>query len=98
MKKIYVVSIPLLLLTLTAGCSKYTDITPKGKNLLNRVNDLDLLLNYQYSGNSFNFLNQSILINDMYPQVVNVPNLINGTARSSPTCSLLMIIPSTGNH
>lgn len=84
MKKNIFVYISLLLITLAAGCSKFTDITPKGKNLLNRVNDLDLLLNYQYSGNSFNFLNQSILINDMYPQVVNVPNLINGTARELP--------------
>lgn len=76
--------IALLMLTLAAGCSKYTDIQPKGKNLLNRVSDLDLLLNYDYAGNSFNFLPQSILINDMYPQVVNVPNLINGTARELP--------------
>ncbi|MBV4357300.1 RagB/SusD family nutrient uptake outer membrane protein [Pinibacter aurantiacus] len=64
-----------------ASCSKYTDITPKGKNLLNRIVDLDLLLNYDYAGNKFNFMNESILINDMYPQAVNVPNIINGTAR-----------------
>lgn len=35
----------VLTLLLAAGCSDFTDIQPKGKSLLNTVNDLDLLLN-----------------------------------------------------
>lgn len=73
-----------IMLLCSAGllaCGKYTDISPKGKNLLNRVSDLDLLMNAEFSGNRFNMMNQSILINDMYPQAQNVPNIINGPAR-----------------
>ncbi len=81
MKKIiYSLSIILTVL-LSLSCDKYTDITPKGKNMLNRVSDLDLLLNYNYSGNRFNFMNMSILINDMYPKLTNVPNLIKATVK-----------------
>ncbi|MNX65995.1 SusD family protein [compost metagenome] len=61
-----------------SGCEKYTDITPKGQNLLNKASDIDLLLNAQYSGNAFNNMKQSTLINDMYGQVVNVPVTIAG--------------------
>ena len=32
-----------------AGCSDFTEIDPKGKNTLNRMEDLDLVLNYTYS-------------------------------------------------
>lgn len=74
----------LTLLVVSASCGKYTDISPKGKNLLDRVSDLDLLLNHRYAGNGFDFLNQSVLVNDMYPQVTNVPNLINGNVRNIP--------------
>lgn len=35
----------LLLLLLVSSCSDFTDIKPKGKNLLNSTNDLELLLN-----------------------------------------------------
>ena len=60
-----------------AGCGKYTDITPKGQNLLNRAADLDLLMNVDYSGNAFNCTRQAILDNDMYLQAINVPNTIS---------------------
>lgn len=36
------------LLALTSACSDFTDIDPKGKNVLSRVDDLDMLLNYEY--------------------------------------------------
>ncbi|WP_286860020.1 MULTISPECIES: RagB/SusD family nutrient uptake outer membrane protein [Sphingobacterium] len=64
------------------SCEKYTDISPKGKNLLSTANDLDLLMNVNYSGSGFNSLNQSVLINDMYPQAANVPNIINGNVKN----------------
>lgn len=66
----------ILLISMTA-CEKYTDITPKGKNLLNRAEDLNLLMNVNYRGSAFDMLKQSLLINDMYPHLGNVPTLIS---------------------
>lgn len=60
-----------------SGCAKYTDITPKGQNLLNRASDLDLLMNVNYVTNAFTNTRQSTLINDMYLVAVNVPNTIS---------------------
>jgi SusD family. len=77
-KKIYGLLIILVVFTFSA-CEKYTDITPKGKNLLNRVSDLDQLLNYDYSSSAssaFYFNEQATLINDFYPIYENLPNLI----------------------
>src|SRR5690606_7634593 len=37
-----------------SGCEKFTDIQPKGKNLLSSASDLDLLLNDPFSGFSVN--------------------------------------------
>lgn len=60
-----------------SGCAKYTDITPKGQNLLNRVSDLDLLMNVDYSGQPFFFNKETLLIDDNYLFGVNVPNTIS---------------------
>jgi hypothetical protein len=81
MKRKYFTLIILLSLFILSACSKYTDFTPKGKNLLNNVVDLDRLLNYQYTGTGFNFMKQYVLINDMYPALTNMPNLINGNVK-----------------
>ncbi|PKQ63411.1 hypothetical protein BZG02_08480 [Labilibaculum filiforme] len=80
-KKIYPFLVILALFVVSA-CENYTEITPKGKNLLNQVRDLDQLMNYEYGSNGFNFIKQSVLVNDMYPYAVNVPNLISGTVRN----------------
>ena len=48
------------------GCAKYTDFVPKGQNLLNRADDLDQLMNVNYSGSAFNFNRLSLIVNDMY--------------------------------
>lgn len=72
MNKIYATIIGLALFV--SGCSDFTEIDPKGKNILNRVEDLDLLLNYEYYLRIDN--KQAILINDLYPQVTNIPNLL----------------------
>ena len=72
MNKIYATIIGLALFV--SGCSDFTEIDPKGKNILNRVEDLDLLLNYEYYLRVDN--KQAILINDLYPQVTNIPNLL----------------------
>lgn len=33
---------------LATGCAKFTELSPKGVNMLNRVSDLDMLLNYEW--------------------------------------------------
>lgn len=71
----------LSLMTFTA-CEKYTDITPKGKSLILTQEDLERLANKQYSGSAFAFTRMSILINEQYPQAVNIPGLISGTTRN----------------
>lgn len=78
MKKILSLATITIGMALMSGCAKYTDITPKGQNLLNRASDLDLLLNVNYSGGSLNYLRHTMLINDNYPQITNVPNAIGG--------------------
>jgi hypothetical protein len=68
------------LLFILPGCSKFTDITPKGANVLNRVSDLDLLLNFDYSaaGDAFNPNDAEVLVNDVYPYVTNVATILAG--------------------
>lgn len=46
------------------GCEKFTDIKPKGKNLLSSVDDLNLLLNDPYSG--FSVPRTSMLTSSIY--------------------------------
>jgi hypothetical protein len=98
MKKIIFSSIALYsLMFLLPACSKFTEITPKGANILNRVSDLDLLLNFNYSYNSsvvpgsfastttaaeaFNATDAEVLVDDLYPFVTNVANLLSSTTR-----------------
>jgi hypothetical protein len=80
MKKTWL-AIILTVLTLSA-CNKFTDITPKGKSLILTQEDLERLANKQYNGSAFEFRRMSVLINEMYPQAVNIPNLINGTNKN----------------
>lgn len=77
MKRIYAIIIGLALLA--GSCSDFTEIDPKGKNILNRVEDLDLLLNYEYYLRIDN--KQAILVNDIIPWE-NVPNLLTETIRT----------------
>ncbi|MDN5287777.1 MAG: hypothetical protein JWR38_4051 [Mucilaginibacter sp.] len=98
MKKIIFCSIILFSLTFfLPGCSKFTDITPKGSNILNRVSDLDLVLNYNFSynsnvtptslagttsaGDAFNPVDAETLVDDCYPVAINITNLLSGATR-----------------
>lgn len=101
MKKIIYRSIVLgCLVFLLPACSKFTEITPKGSNILNRVSDLDLLLNFNYSYNgsvtptslaatttaqgAF-FPNEAgMIVNDVYPYVTNVTTLISTAPKTLP--------------
>jgi len=81
-KAIYYIAAGITLL-LTA-CNKFTEITPKGVNLLSTVDQLDLLLNYNFGAQTFfKFDDVGVIINDHYPYVTNVVTTI-----SSPTKSL----------
>ncbi|RAK36345.1 UNVERIFIED_ORG: SusD-like starch-binding protein associating with outer membrane [Chitinophaga ginsengisegetis] len=69
-------------MVIASGCKKYTDITPKGQNLLKRASDLDLLMNVDYSGTAFTCVKQAILDNDMYLHAYNVPNTISSNVQT----------------
>ncbi|MDR1719790.1 MAG: RagB/SusD family nutrient uptake outer membrane protein [Dysgonamonadaceae bacterium] len=80
-KKITYILLCSLMLTF-AACEEFTDITPKGKNMLQRVTDLDQVLNYRYYGAAYNASQLSELINDIYPQITNIPNLITNPTKT----------------
>lgn len=66
------------------SCEDFTNLQPKGKNLLNRVEDMDLLLNQNYTLNITNI--QAVSGDAIYSQT-DVPTLL-----SSPTQSINKII------
>lgn len=45
-----IIAIIIVLATATTGCEKFTDIQPKGRNLLSSAGDLNLLLNDPFTG------------------------------------------------
>ena len=47
MKKIFVILTTCLLL---ASCAEFTELQPKGMNLLSTVDELELLLNAEFEG------------------------------------------------
>lgn len=63
MKKIIYTIVIVASLALS-GCEKFTDIQPKGKNLLSSAGDLDLLLNDPYSG--FSVPRTGVLTSSIY--------------------------------
>ncbi len=58
-----------------AGCAEFTEIEPKGKNLLSSGEDLDLLLNYDYRG--YSTLRHASLTGAIIPYMQNVTTLVN---------------------
>jgi hypothetical protein len=76
MRKILFTILSLVTILSLPGCIKYTDITPKGQNLLNRASDLDLLMNINYGQNAFSATRHALLDDDMYLVAVNVPQTI----------------------
>ncbi|GHT60722.1 hypothetical protein AGMMS50239_10200 [Bacteroidia bacterium] len=97
-RKKIIYRIVLALAVMLAGCSEFTEIEPKGKNILNRVSDLDLLLNFDFSMNgsisiydssvkttaegAFRFNDVNLLVNDIYPYATNVINLISAPSKT----------------
>jgi len=85
----------MILIAFLSGCAKFTDITPKGQNLLNRASDLDLLMNVNFSGSAYDHLRQTLLINDNYLLAENVPNVISGVQSIN---KILLTYDQTGDR
>ena len=77
MRRLYAIWISMALAL--GACSDFTEIDPKGKNILNRVEDLDLLLNYEYYISASDI---RIVVNDGYPGITNIPNLLNESIKT----------------
>ncbi len=57
-----------------ASCDGFLDVTPKGKNTLSTLDDLETLLNDNYAGGWGNFINNLFLItNEAYPYSSTTP-------------------------
>jgi len=98
MKKIIYGVLTIVFLFLLPACEKFTDITPKGKNLLQNVSDLESILNYNYTLNgsvqagsaagkttaedAFVFDDVNVLIDDIYPYVQNVTTVITAPTKT----------------
>lgn len=78
MKKIFFSILSILGILGMTSCSDFTDVKPKGSNLLQTVTDLEMLLNYEFQG--IKASRQQELAGDLYPfeqitQVLNRPNM-----------------------
>ena len=97
MKQLFFTLCILTGLSLTFSCKKFTEITPKGSNILNRVSDLDLLMNFNYSSNAatgdtlsskttaqaaFSAYDVGNLVNDTYAFSTNIPSIITSKQQS----------------
>lgn len=85
-KYIVFLSVCLGISLMMASCEDFTDLQPKGKNLLDKVEDLDLLLNANYT---LNISNIQAVSGDAVFTTSDVPTLL-----SSPTQSIDKILLS----
>lgn len=74
---------------LFSGCSGFTDLQPKGTNLLSTVDQLDMLFNSTFSNSGLDGNDDETLIGDAYPSMVNIPNLIN---QASPSLTQILFM------
>lgn len=66
-------------LSFLCGCSDFTDLQPKGENLLSTIDELEMLLNYEFQDLP---RSDAELINDIYPYRTNLANLVKQPAPS----------------
>lgn len=81
MKKIFAILSTILLL---ASCAEFTELQPKGKNLLSTTEELELLLNAEYGLRGADFWQMT---GDLMYQFSNIPNLL---ALPTPTRASIM--------
>lgn len=62
------------MLSLAVSCSDFTDVQPKGKNLLSTTTELEMLLDSEFSTSSSDW---SMMCGDLIYCLENVPNLIS---------------------
>lgn len=65
------------------ACEEYTDIKPKGKNLLETADELEYLLNYSFnSASAFKLTKLYNLVNDMYSYGYgDIPTILSGSIK-----------------
>lgn len=81
----------MLAAIILSSCKKFTEITPKGSSLLDRVSDLELLMNFNFTSNSatgdtlsakttaqtaFSPNDVGNLVNDTYAYSTNIPSIL----------------------
>lgn len=81
MKKIFAILTSIVLL---ASCAEFTELQPKGKNLLSTTDELEMLLNVDYSSSSSDMVQMA---GDIMRQFSNVPNML---VQPSPSRAALM--------
>ena len=78
----------LALLPVFGGCSDFTDITPKGQSILNKVEELELLLNDEYM--QLQSWEPMYLVNDNIPSQ-NILDLITRHEEGMPTVESVLL-------
>lgn len=81
MKKIFVILTTCLLL---ASCAEFTELQPKGKNLLSSVEELELLLNTEFDGMSAD-------MKRMCGDMISYANIPNELASPNPSRYTIML-------
>ncbi len=74
--KIIYASLVCLMTSSFSCCNDKLDITPKGKNTLGSVDDLEMLFNQQYDL-GLPFTDLGLICNESYGQTVNVPTALS---------------------
>ncbi|MDR2816991.1 MAG: RagB/SusD family nutrient uptake outer membrane protein [Proteiniphilum sp.] len=77
-----------VMLLVFAGCSDFTDITPKGQSILNKVEELELLLNDDYG--RLQSWEPMYLLNDNIPQQ-NILDLITRHENGIPSVESVLL-------
>lgn len=78
----------LVLIPVLGGCSDFTDITPKGQSILNKVEELELLLNDEYG--QLQSWEPMYLMNDNIPPQ-NVIDLISRHEEGIPSVESVLL-------
>src|SRR5690554_3435908 len=82
------IALSLLALLFFINCSDFTDITPKGQSILNKVEELELLLNDEYT--QLQSWEAMYLVNDNIP-TQNIVELITRHEEGMPSVESVLL-------